>query len=163
MATYAWTPTTFLDDASLQSPTASRVNGEHRMHQVTATSPGCSIFNSVQSLTLSAPIAAADKAQDTALVVAPAVSSHATVLPARTPTCGAPGGETTASIDMTPRPVQLPVTDGYGGSVNTGDTVTELAIPHRGGEPALLCDGASQVLTASGADSCTRCARCWPR
>ena len=159
-ATYAWTPNTFLDDASLQSPTASGVNVASIGYQVTATYLGCpsSNFGAV-TLTTSAPITAA-----TITGTLEYCAGGSTTLTA-VPTDGAgpytylwsPGGETTASIDASaPGLYNCQVTDGCGGSVNTGDvTVTELAIPTVEVSPtsALLCDGASQVLTASGADS----------
>ncbi|MCC6839647.1 MAG: hypothetical protein IT230_05755, partial [Flavobacteriales bacterium] len=159
-ATYTWTPNTFLDDPSLQSPTASLVNVASIGYQVTATYSGCpsANFGSV-TLTTTAPITAATITGTLEYCAGGSASLTAV------PTDGAgpytylwsPGGETTASIAASaPGLYNCQVTDGCGGSVNTGDvTVTELASPTVVVSPtsALLCDGASQVLTAIGTDS----------
>ena len=159
-ATYAWTPNTFLDDASLQSPTASLVNVASIDYTVSATYLGCASANSgAVTLTTSAPITAA-----TISGTLEYCAGGSTTLTA-VPSDGAgpytylwsPGGETTTNITASaPGLYNCQVTDACGGSVNTGDvTVTELALPTVEVSPtsALLCDGASQVLTASGADT----------
>ena len=159
VASYSWSPVTYLNDPTLQNPAATGVvTTENYTVTVTATN-GCTATGTV-SLVPSAPITAASISGTLSYC-----AGGSTTLTANPADGGAPytylwspGGETTASIVVTaPGNYSCQVSDNCAGSVNTGSvTVTENALPTVAVAPtsATFCTGNSAIaLNASGAST----------
>jgi len=160
IASYLWTPNTFLSADNIANPLASGVNVASQAYTVTVTSDaGCQSQGNV-TVTTSAPITAATITGNLAFC-----AGGSTTLTA-VPTDGAgpytylwsPGGETTNSITVNAGGTHgCQVTDNCGGSVSTGNvSVVENPLPAVTVNPtsATYCTGNTAVaLSATGAST----------
>ncbi|MFN6117785.1 MAG: proprotein convertase P-domain-containing protein, partial [Flavobacteriales bacterium] len=132
VASYSWSPVTYLNDPTLPNPTASGVvTTENYTVTVTATN-GCTTTGSV-SLVPSAPITAASISGPLAYCAGGSTTLTAVPADGGAPFTylWSPGGETSASIVVTaPGNYSCQVSDNCAGSVNTGTvTVVENPVP----------------------------------
>ncbi len=151
--TYAWSPITFLNDATLSNPVASGVNVASAPYTVQVTAAnGCSSTGNV-TLTTSAPITSASITGNLSFC-----TGSSTTLTA-VPGDGAgpytylwsPNGETTASIPVNVAgSYSCQVTDNCGGSVSTGSvTVVENPVPTASASSNQGCTGQTLNLTGT--------------
>jgi hypothetical protein len=154
--TYSWTPNAFLNFDNIANPLATGVNAASTTYTVTATNGLCPSTSTV-TLTTTAPITAATISGNLGFC-----TGGSTTLTA-VPTDGAgpytylwaPGGQTTAAISVNAvGSYSCQVSDGCGGTVNTGGViVVQNALPTVAVAPtsATYCAPTAVALNASGA------------
>jgi subtilisin-like proprotein convertase family protein len=161
VASYSWSPITYLNDPTLPNPTAtSVVTTENYTVTVTATN-GCTATGTV-SLVPSAPITAASITGTLSYCTGGSTTLTAVPADGGAPYTylWSPGGETTASIAVNAvGSYSCQVSDNCAGSVNTGSvSVTENPLPTVTANPpsaGRCADDAPLALTAGGASTYT--------